>query len=201
MRKLLQRRKEAYQRSFQKHGTVARALKWQTQKAANIRYQNLTAEIDFNGKSVIDLGCGFGDAIPFIEKKSKNFTYLGVDLVPEFIQEARRRYPKHSFLVGPWQELIRKSDIILLSGALNSKVGKGEYSYRRKAISLMYQHANEALAFNMAGGFPQPKNKSKNKVYYVDSLKILKFCYSLTGKVILRHHYRKKDFTIVVFRS
>jgi hypothetical protein len=63
----------------------------------------------------------------------------------------------------------------------------------------MFEHAS-VLAFNMAGGHPQPKNIRKNRVYYVDSYQILKFCQSLTPKVIFRHHYRFNDFTIVMYK-
>jgi len=169
--------------------------------AAVIRYQNIVADIDFENKSVIDIGCGFGGIIPFIEGKTKSFKYLGLDVVPEFIDEAKKRYPKHSFKAGGWMELIKAHDIVLCSGVLNNKVKGDQYKYREEAISLMFKNANEILVFNMAGGFPQPINKSKFKLYCVDSLKILKYCLGLTTKVIWRHSYRKKEFTVVMFKD
>ena len=194
-------RKGAYQKSFEKHGPTFRALQWNSKSAAEIRYQNIVADIEFDNKSVLDIGCGFGDIIPFIETKSSKFEYTGIDIVPEFIKESRKRYPKHSFQLGDWMELIEKHDIILCSGVLNNKVKGSQYSYRKKAISLMYKNANETLGFNMAGGFPQPENKDKYKVYYVNSLIILEYCLSFTRRVILRHHYRNNDFTILMFRE
>jgi len=194
-------RKKAYQKTFQKYGVTPKALQWRNSESAEVRYRNLVVDIDFNNKSILDIGCGFSDLIPFIENKSKKFTYTGIDVVPEFIREDQKKYPHHSFLVGDWVKLIGKSDIILCSGVLNNKVKDNQYAYRKKAISLMYENANEVLAFNMAGGFPQPKNEDKYKVYYVDSQKIFRFCLCLTNKIILRHHYRKKDFTIVMFKK
>lgn len=194
-------RRKAYQKTFQKYGVTPKALQWRNSESAKIRYRNLVADIDFKNKSIQDIGCGFSDLIPFIEYKSKHLTYTGIDVVPEFIREDQRKYPQHSFRVGDWMELIGKSDIILCSGVLNNKIKGNQYAYREKTISLMYKNANEILAFNMAGGFPQPKNRDKYKVYYVNSLKILRYCLGLTNNVIFRHHYRKKDFTIVMFKK
>ena len=85
------------------------------------------------------------------------------------------------------------------SGTLNSNV---EYPMdcREKAIKIMFDHAKEAVVFNMAGGYPQPTNKEKYKVWYANSLEILKFCLSSSPKVIFRHHYRMKDFTLIIFK-
>ena len=193
-------RKKAYQKTFKKYGATPKAMQWKNAESAEIRYRNITTDVNFENKSVIDLGCGMGDIIPFIEDKSKNFSYTGVDVVPEFTAIAQKKYPQHSFLVGDWMELIDEHDIVLCSGVLNNKTFGDQYKYKEKAISLMYKNVREVLAFNMAGGFPQPKNEDKYKVYYVDSQKILKYCFGLTNKIILKHHYRTKDFTILMFR-
>ena len=201
MRKQALARKESYQKTFKKYGTDPKALQWRNGKSAEVRYHNLIAGIDFEKKKVLDIGCGFGDIIPFIEAKTKDFKYLGIDIVPEFIKEAKKKHPEHSFLVGDWMELIKRHDIVLCSGVLNNKVKADQYEYRKEAISLMYKNAEEVLAFNMAGSSPQPRNKKKYKVYYADSLKILKYCLDLTRKIIFRHQYNKKCFTIVMFKE
>jgi len=199
MRRAKQRRR-SYRKSLEKHGYGPKALQWRSQEAANLRYENLVENIDFEGKSVLDVGCGFGDISEYIKKRAENFEYTGIDIVPEFIEEARRRHPCQRFIVGDWVRKISRQDIILCSGVLNNKVEGDQYKYREKAIELMYKNAGEVLAFNMAGGHPQPENKKKYKVYYVDSLRVLKYCLSLTSRVIFRHHYRRRDFTIIMYR-
>lgn len=42
----------------------------------------------------------------------------------------------------------------------------------------MFEHANYALSFNMAGNFPQPKNKKDSKIFYANALNILNFCFT-----------------------
>jgi len=198
----LKKKIASYQKSFKKYGSHPKALYWASEKAAELRYRELVADLDFEEKTILDVGCGFADIIPFISRKTKKFKFTGVDIVPKFIQAAQKKYPKHRFLLRDYfsNPLEEKFDIIISSGALNSNI-KNVYRFRKKAIKTLFDHALEAIAFNMAGFHPQPKNKKKYKVYYADSLIILKYCLSLSQKVLFRHHYHRKDFTIVIFKT
>jgi hypothetical protein len=71
--------------------------------------------------------------------------------------------------------------------------------YRKKNIKKMFDNCNECLAFNMAWWFDM-KNKEDSKVYYADVNDVLKYCLSLTKKVICKTHYSHKDFTIYMFK-
>jgi len=213
---------ESYRRTYKKYGVNARALQYTSRQAQEKRLRELVADIDFEdhrpigplarrGKSVLDVGCGFGDIIPFISEKTKSFEYTGVDLVPEFIEVARERYPNHRFLIANYfnnplmskhetqAPLMTKFDIVITSGTLNANI-KNPYRYRKKAIKIMWEHSNEIVAFNMAGGNPQPQNKKGNRVYYADLNKIVDFCKSLTTNIIIRKDYSPNDFTILLFK-
>lgn len=192
---------KSYRKSYKKYGIDPRALQWLSKKAQEVRFRELIADIDFEKKSVLDVGCGFGDIIPFISEKTKSFEYKGIDLMPEFIEVAKARYKTRKFVVGDYfgNPSKEKYDIILTSGTLNANI-EDAVEFRKKAIKTMFGHAKEVVAFNMAGGHPQPENKKNNKVYYADSQEILKFCFSLTNKLIFRDRYRKQDFTIVMFK-
>jgi len=197
----LKEKTENYQRAFNKYKVHPKSLFWASKKAAALRHKELTTDLNFEGKTVLDVGCGFGDIIPFISKRAKSFSYTGVDIVPEFIQAAQDKYPKHQFVLKDYFNLPLKKefDIIISSGTLNSNF-KHPYRFRKKAIKALFNYAREAIGFNMAGFYPQPKNKKDSRVYYADSLIILKYCLSLSPKLIFRHHYHRKDFTMVIFK-
>jgi SAM-dependent methyltransferase len=190
-----------YQQAFKKHKVSPKSLMWTSQKSITIRYQEILTDLNFEGKTILDVGCAFGNIIPFISEKAKKFKYTGIDIVPEFIQVARNKYPKHRFILQDYygHPLKEMFDIVFTSGTLNANFGK-PLSFRKKAIKTLFDHAKECLVFNMAGFHPQPKNNNKNIVYYADSLAILKYCFSLTSKIIFRHHYHQKDFTILMFK-
>jgi SAM-dependent methyltransferase len=201
-----------YQRAFYKYGVDVRALQWISRRAQELRFNELVVDIDFEdhrpigplarrGKTVLDVGCGFGDIIPFIEAKTRSFNYIGCDLVPEFIEVAKGKYSNRKFEVADYfgNPFETKYDIVLTSGTLNANI-TNPYEYRYGAIRTMFDHAKELIAFNMAGGQPEPKNKQGNRVYYADLNKIVNFCKTLAKKIKVRKDYSPNDFTVIMFK-
>ena len=43
---------------------------------------------------VFDLGCGYGDLKTYLNQKFSDFTYIGIDQMPEFIAVAQERFKK-----------------------------------------------------------------------------------------------------------
>lgn len=200
MNDISQKIKKIYQDKYKKYGVDPRSLCWHEKGAAHQRFRQFWAEIDFNGKSVLDVGCGFGEMAKFLRKRYFGVSYTGVDIVPEFIKVAVKRYPEYKFLVRDYliDPMEEKYDVILASGVLNSNVSDN-LEYRKNAIRVMFDHAKIVLAFNMLGGHPAPKKDKESNVWYADSLEILEYCMSLTRRVILRANYHPKDFTIFMY--
>lgn len=190
-----------YRKAFKKYHVNPKSLLWQSKKAAEQRYIQAVSDISLTGKTILDIGCGFGGIIPFLQKKTKNFEYEGVDIIPEFVEEAQRLYPKFKFynlnyFLNPIQ---KHYDIIFCIGAIHSNV-KNNMNFRKRAIKTMFDHTDEILVFTLAGSYPQKKTARKSNVWFADSCEILKFCSGLSQKYILRSHYNKREFTIVLFK-
>lgn len=179
------------------------SLCWHQKGAAHQRFRQMWAEIDFNNKSVLDVGCGFGEMGKFLLKRYEGVSYTGVDIVPEFISEAKKLLPEGIFLVGDYFEkpIEKKFDVVLASGTINSNVGsdKDNMNYRKKAVKVMFEHTKYVLIFNMLGAHPKPSNNRKSNVWYADSLEVLEYCMSLTRRVVLRANYHPTDFTILMY--
>lgn len=190
-----------YQKNFEKHGVGPQALSWGSRGAAHQRFRQMWAEIDFNDKSILDVGCGFGEMAKFLHKRYKNVEYMGIDIVPEFIARAKEDHPYYDFEVkdffsAPGED---KYDVVMASGTLNSQLGKENMEFRKMAIKTMFAHAKRVCVFNMLGAHPQPMTPENSNVWYADSLEILDYCMSLTRRVILRANYHPKDFTIFMY--
>lgn len=191
-----------YKQKFKEFGVSPEALQWKSKGAAHQRFRQFWAEIDFDNKNVLDVGCGFGEMGNFLIKRYKNVKYKGVDIMPEFIESGNKMYPGLDLEVGSFHELTNTEqyDVVLASGVLNSNV-KNNIEYRKKSIKKMFELTKNVLAFNMLGGHPAPKNDNENNnIWYSDSLEILEYCMTLTRRVILRHHYHPSDFTIFMYK-
>lgn len=190
---------EEYRRSQQKYQGGVQALRWHSYRSAAARYREVVADLDFEGRSILDVGCGYGNLIPYITAKATDFTYTGIDLMEEFTEEAARRYPDHTFVTGDYfqQPLPDKFDLIVCCGALNTNRTDIQ-ELRREVTTTMWDHATEAVCFNMSGHYPLLK--SDKMIDYADPREWLEFGFTLTDRVILRHHYHPKDFTLVLYR-
>lgn len=196
---------ESYVELYKKYGVNHKSLKWSGRGAAHQRFRHLLGELNLDGKSILDVGCGFGDVVPFVEKNirlnrrlARNidtstegaYKYTGVDVVTEFVAEAKKLHPEHEFIQMNYFEspLERVFDVVLCSGALNSDMGGRNYEFRRDAIKTMFNRCRLVLAFNMASNLANP-------------LKILEYCLSLTPRVIFMQHYHRQDFTVLMFKK
>jgi len=190
---------QIYREAYERHGESPKSLQWWDYPSLASRYKQLVADLDIKDKTILDAGCGMGDALPFLYMKADNFSYLGLDTNPDFIKIAKKRYDGHRFELGdPFFGKIKgKFDIVISSGVMNAHT-KDWMSERRQMIKSLFGLTGEVLAFNMAGSFT-PEDNDK-VIAYADTQVVLDYCLSLTSRVILRHHYNKSDFTIVMFK-
>ena len=98
--------KERYLASYKKFGVGPKALRFRSRVAQEVRFLNLVADVDIEGKSVLDIGCGFGDIIPFISAKAKHFEYTGIDFSKNMLEMAKRKnFPKAKMVYMDAQDM------------------------------------------------------------------------------------------------
>lgn len=190
---------DIYQRGLEKYGESPEALHWYDYRSMGLRFRNLVKDIEIEDRSVLDAGCGMGDLIPYLYARSANFRYLGVDINPGFIAIAKKRYKGHDFAVGnPFSgKYGRRADLVFSSGVMNINV-KNWQRHRLQMIKALFELANEALIFNMAGGYgPQPTD---SLIAYADARQVVDYCTRLTTKLQVRADYLPEDFTLVMYK-
>ena len=190
-----------YKGKFHVYWVWIKSLKRNKYKTASLRYKEMINNLPLEWRSILDVGCWFWDIIPYICSHTNKFSYLWVDMIQEFIDVAKQKYPDFEFITGEYfknNQIKKKFDIVLCCGALNSNF-KNVIEYRKKSIKKMFDSCNECVVFNMAWWFAI-KNKKESKVYYADIHQVLEYCLSLTQKTIFKSHYSEKDFTIYMFK-
>jgi 2-polyprenyl-3-methyl-5-hydroxy-6-metoxy-1,4-benzoquinol methylase len=69
------------------------SLGWRGDASQLRRFEILSGLGDFSGHSILDAGCGYGDLKAYLDQRCPGFNYLGVDQMPEFIEEAKEGGP------------------------------------------------------------------------------------------------------------
>jgi len=110
---------EQYREAFRKHGNSPSAVFWPKGRQ-QLRFSRLTSHFPRDGFSVLDFGCGLAHLHRFLDVRHNNFSYTGVDLVPDFITECRKNHPDASFtLINDFRDVTGEYDYVILSGVFN----------------------------------------------------------------------------------
>jgi SAM-dependent methyltransferase len=164
----------------------------------------LTSDWSLEGSRLLDVGCGFGDFVSYLDKlKLENYEYTGIDLVDEFISEglARNNSKDVSFVIGDFLELeIGKSfDYAIASGTFNlSSEGLDGYDFIERSMRKMLEVSEKAISIDFLSDrvdYRHPHNFNSNPA------RILELAFDLSKNVCLKNNYFPFEFAITIYKD
>jgi SAM-dependent methyltransferase len=188
------------------HGPTPAGVGWRNDERQQERFRQLTSCIDRRGDfSVLDVGCGYGALFDHIAQDGRNFTYMGTDVAPQMIEQARLLHPDISACAFVTTSIPESSfDYVFASGIFNvvrapSEGAWEEYTFQ--TMRQMFSRTRKVMACNFLTAYCDPERKEQG-LYYADPGRILDFCIRyLSRNMTLAHHYGTWDFTIQVSRD
>lgn len=186
--------KKRYNQRLDEHGYSPKTLGWDKNRHW-LRYHILLSQWDFNGASVLDFGCGFGDMYAYMKEKGVGAQYTGVDINERLIEQGLKIYPDLDlratdiFETDPGQ-----FDYALSSGVHNLKI-KDNKSFIEATFEKFSQISTKGFALNFLSNKVQYELEH---IYHVDPAYILDLAYKYSNKVVLRNDYMPFEFTIFV---
>ena len=190
-----------YIERYQKYGYNPKTLGWDKGKQ-DLRFNILTSQIDLEGKSICDIGCGFGDLNKYLKQKLNNYLYFGIDIVDKLIEEARNRYIGRNinFRCGDFLiEDISEFDYAIASGIFNFKLrNEDNYSYIENVINKAFSISKIGLAFDFLS---DKVDFMYEHTFHSSPEKILSIAYKYTRNIILRNDYMPFEFTVILFKD
>lgn len=192
-----------YNEKIKGFGSTHRGVDWSTKESHHLRFIQLSRAIDVAGDfSILDLGCGYGAYLDYLNNHYTNFYYVGIDISEEMITAAKKRHELMAnavFKVG--SEINEKLDFAVASGIFNvmldhEKSHWEDYFY--SVINSMNKNVTKAFSFNCLTLYSDVE-KMKNELYYADPLRVFDYCKRhFSRNVALLHDYNLYEFTIIV---
>jgi SAM-dependent methyltransferase len=193
---------DLYEGRLDLFGHDAKTVGWKNRADQCLRFSILCRGLDLNGKSILDVGCGLGDFVSFMDERGfRPREYVGVDISPRLMQHAASRFGREDrrFLAIDFLEAsdLGQFDIVLCSGALSFRV-HDNVTVAETMMRKMFELCREAAVVNFLSSyvdFQLPKN------FHYQPEAIFAFGRSLTRWVSLHHDYPLYEFSLQLFRA
>jgi SAM-dependent methyltransferase len=195
-----------YAGKLRAHGPTPQGVDWNGTESHEVRHRQFLRLIgDETDACVIDLGCGFGDFYRFLRAHDFRGRFIGYDIAPEMIAQARALYGSDetcTWRVG--SAPAETADFAVASGIFNVKGDAPQEQwagYVRATIGTLAQAGRKGFAFNMLSLSSDPERRRAD-LYYANPVAALRDCLSAFGRsVSLLQDYGLYEFTVIVRRS
>ncbi len=189
-----------YNDRYDLYGNNLKTVGWGTSEDQILRFEMLFRGLNPKGKTILDVGCGLGDLIDYLDKVTGgDYNYIGVDIAEKLISSAKEKYsrPNVRFYVGDVSlDILNPVDISVLSGALSFKT-TGIEVYAYETMKRMFELSEEAACMNFLSkyvDFEAEKNQ-----HYSPEIMFAK-AKEFTKRVVIYHDYPLYEFTIQLLK-
>lgn len=170
-------------------------LGWRDEKSQQSRFDVIAKQANFNNKSVLDLGCGYGDLKPYLDQFYNIASYTGIEQLQFLLKTAQdRQLEKCQFIHADFAQCtLPVHDIVVASGSLNYR--SSQPNYLGQMIHRMYLAANEVVIFNLLNA----KTFAEDKLLVAfDPEYVLDCCQQLCPNSYLIENTNDSNFTLVL---
>lgn len=197
----VQRVVENYRERIAQFGPTFESMKSGSVEKQRIRHAIHATALSGDSPSVLDIGCGLGDFYQFLKGAGRACRYTGVDIVPEYIEECRKKFPEARFLLcNVITEGIGETyDSIVLSQALNHRYHDSDnMEVLKTALRLAFAHTRISVSFDLLSSYV---DFHEAYLFNYSPEEVFRFAKTLTRRVALRHDYRPFEFAIQLFHE
>lgn len=178
------------------HGDHPGSLGWPKGKQ-KIRFKVMSEIGDLNNSSILDVGCGFGDFLNFLQTKKLKTDYFGIDINPIFIKIAKEKFPNGNFQTFDIQKTKMKKhfDWVFAIGITNKC---GSYKYIEEMLYAMFKISKYGIAMDFLSSYVDFKGKGD---FHSSPDKIFKIAKKISKRAVIRHDYLPYQFSVYIYKN
>ena len=194
-----------YEPRLEKYDENSSVLDWENRDAQYKRFSAMTDNVDIEGKSLLDIGCGCGDLYLYLKELQIGVDYTGVDILEKMIDRAKECCPQAVFrcadiFSGSFSAgavFGRDSfNITYASGIFNLNDG-GNEEFLKTAVPVMAELADWAFVFNMLN--PASPDPDPDYFYYPPE-EATALASEWASEIRIIDDYLANDYTLICFK-
>lgn len=177
-----------------------KVLGWESKEAQELRFEMLSANVDLHNKKILDVGCGLGNLLEYLNDKDIKVDYIGVDIIEEMIDTVKKKglcgefvcidiFKKHCFEAHSF-------DVVYTSGIFNLDMGNN-MEFFGMALDRFFDLTKDVVAFNLLD--INSPNK-EDPYFYFDHeqvAEIIEANYPHVKNIEVIRGYLNNDFTVI----
>jgi SAM-dependent methyltransferase len=189
-----------YENHIRRYGYGYRALGFGRRSSQEKRFQAVAHLGDFQGKQVLDVGCGFGDLLAWLNARGIEPRYTGMDICRPMIERCKKRFKGHGarFVVDDALTFVTDEpyDYIVASGIFGYNA-KDTRQRLQPTLERLFDLTRIGMAVNFLSCCAKARSPGR---LYLHPSDVLQFALKLTPAVRLEHTYLPNDFTLCLYR-
>lgn len=188
-----------YTELYKQYGNNPRSVGWADKTTQELRFYILSRIGNLEDTRMLDVGCGMGDFYEYLAWTRYSIDYTGIELVPEFCEEARRKLMNIKIANCSFSDFCKENkyiepfDYVFASGLFAHLNGY------EMPIRNMFRLCKKGIAFNMLHSQYSEDQETKGFKSY-NPMEVWEFCSRLTNKLTLRQDYLPYDFTFYLYK-
>ncbi len=188
-----------YQRAFAEHGDSPAAV-LVPKGRQHLRYHALTSHFRRDGFSLLDFGCGLAHLKAYLDERFGQYSYRGADIVPEFVNEVRKKYPDTQVdLIGSYKDVSEPVDHIVVCGTFNVIGCDCGESYLEAALTHLFNLCRVSLCVDF---MTDRVDYMLPKANHVNVEKMYSFIRdNLSPRLIIDQSYMPYEFAIIALKD
>ena len=196
--------KNAYASKFREHG-VSSASMLMPKGRHDARFAIVADYLHkYHNPTILDYGCGLGFLHTFLEEEEITHQYLGVDIVPEFIESCNDRVATSARfeLIQPDADLTDDFDFVYASGVFNLQTElskENSLAYAQARIIKLFQVTKKVMIIDFLSPDVDFQQETSQ---HIDYRMVLDWLVPVSSRRwILRHDYLPYEYSLVMFKN
>ncbi|AYG46028.1 class I SAM-dependent methyltransferase [Pseudomonas sp. Leaf58] len=206
---ILQDVADYYSSRIRAHGATPEGVDWNGSASQQLRFAQLLKLVPVNeqqeGFSLIDVGCGYGALLAWLQARGVTVDYHGYDVSEQMIAAARQQHPASATVCFEVAESAsRQADYAVASGIFNvcQATPRATWeAYIADVLRTMDACSRKGFAFNCLTSYSDPPFM-RDYLYYGDPCFYFDLCKTTYSReVALLHDYGLYEFTLLVRKA